>query len=124
MLTSGTDHSTEILAVWISAAARLIDSPVNLEDSNLGVLHAGRVAAALEGATWRYNLRNNEWGTHMPDISAVLSFAGLLCILIWAAALVYHRHVSTRERLDMKRHLQRVGTEGQHGSIFEPTARS
>jgi hypothetical protein len=28
------------------------------------------------------------------------------------------------ERLDMKRHLQRIGAEGQHGSIFEPTARS
>jgi hypothetical protein len=26
--------------------------------------------------------------------------------------------------LDMKRHLQRIGAEGQHGSIFEPTARS
>jgi hypothetical protein len=26
--------------------------------------------------------------------------------------------------LDMKRHLQRIGADGQHGSIFEPTARS
>jgi hypothetical protein len=92
-----------------------------------GRLHTSNASAGrcLRGARrGRYNLRNNEWGTHMADISAVLVFAGLLCILIRAAALFHHRHVSTRERLDMKRHLQRIGAEGQHGSIFEPTARS
>ena len=45
----------------------------------------------------------------MPGISALLAFVGLLCILIPVAALFYQRHVSTRERRDMKRHLQRIG---------------
>jgi hypothetical protein len=48
----------------------------------------------------------------MPGIFAVLAFVGLLCILIPVAATFYHRHVSTGERRDMKRHLQRIGTEG------------
>ena len=60
----------------------------------------------------------------MPGISAVLAFAGLLGVLIPVTALFYHRHVSTRGRLDMKRHLQHIGTEGQHGSIFDLAARS
>jgi hypothetical protein len=60
----------------------------------------------------------------MPGISAVLAFAGLLCVLIPVAALFYHRHVSTRERRDMKRHLQSIGTDGRHGPVFDPAARS
>jgi hypothetical protein len=60
----------------------------------------------------------------MPGIAAVFAFAGLLCIVIPVAALFYHRHACTRARLDMKRHLQRIGTEGQHGAVFDPAARS
>ena len=60
----------------------------------------------------------------MPGISAVLALAGLLCILIPVAALLYHRHVSTRERRDMKRHLQRLGTEGSIDQYLTPAARS
>jgi len=60
----------------------------------------------------------------MPGTSAVLAFAGLLCILIPMATLLYHRHASTRARRDMKRHLQRIGMEGRHGSAFDPAARS
>jgi uncharacterized membrane protein len=60
----------------------------------------------------------------MAGISAVLTFVGLLCILIPVAALFYHRHVSTREQREMKRHLQRIGMEEQHGPVFDPTARS
>jgi hypothetical protein len=47
----------------------------------------------------------------MPGISALLAFAGLLCIVIPMAALFHHRQTCTRARLDMKRHLQRIGTE-------------
>jgi hypothetical protein len=59
----------------------------------------------------------------MPDISATLAFFGLLCILIPLAALFYHRHACTRARLDMKRHLQRIG-DGPRGRAFDPSARS
>ena len=51
--------------------------------------------------------------------AALFAFAGLLCIVIPVAALFYRRH-----GLDMKRHLQRIGTEGQHGAVFDPAARS
>jgi hypothetical protein len=47
----------------------------------------------------------------MPGISAMLAFVGLLFILIPIAALFRHRQTCTRARLDMKRHVQRIGTE-------------
>jgi hypothetical protein len=60
----------------------------------------------------------------MPGISAVFVFAGLLCMLIPIATLLYHRHARTRAQRDMKRHLQRMGIDGRYGSAFDPAARS
>jgi hypothetical protein len=59
----------------------------------------------------------------MPSLSAVVGFAGLLCILGTGAALLCRRHACIRARRDMKRHLQRIGAEGRYGSVFDPAAR-
>lgn len=60
----------------------------------------------------------------MPGISAVFVCAGLLCMLIPMAVLLYHRHARSRAQRDMKRHLQRIGMEGRYGSAFDPAGRS
>jgi hypothetical protein len=60
----------------------------------------------------------------MPGISAVFVFAGLMCMLILVATLLYHRHARTRAQREMKRHLRRIGMDGRYGSAFDPAARS
>jgi hypothetical protein len=59
----------------------------------------------------------------MPGIAVVLTFAGLLCILILLGALLYNRHARTCARRDMKRHVQRIGREERHGPAFDPATR-
>jgi hypothetical protein len=68
-------------------------------------------AVPVDMVTWRYNLRNVSGGLPMQGVSTVLAFAGFLAMVFLTVTVLYQRHARTRAPLDMKRHVQRIGTE-------------